>query len=96
MKRIAPSWLNVEGKAFWKKHAKDLPENANSETFALLCDVQSRWKAIDPSVDSKAMIAYIALCKQYTALAKLFGLFPDKTKKKVEPTKDEHDEFNDL
>lgn len=95
----APKYLNDEAKRFWKRHAKRLADagmltEADTDSFALVCELWSLIRATDPLQDSKMAIRYVGLLKLYNQYSRQFGLLPkDRIQAGLQQDKEEKDEF---
>ena len=83
---MKPDYLTGEASEFWDRHYDRLTEarvltEGDTDSFALLCEIWQHIRQTNPDSDSKQAVKYIALVKQYMALAKQFGLMPRERKK---------------
>jgi hypothetical protein len=80
-----PQYLQVEAREYWKRHANRLQAaklltDADTESFALLCEIWGLIRSTDPNESSSAALRYIGLVKQYFATGKQFGMFAEDRK----------------
>lgn len=86
MRFTVPDWLDETAKSYWRKHVphlKDLLDERNIETFAVLCSIYSLVRTCDDVKLKKNYIdAYIRLITQFGLTPKSSKLLP-KTEKPV-------------
>jgi phage terminase small subunit len=87
-----PTWLHPLGKDFWKKHYTTLADrldDANVETFAVLCEIYALMRETpDPKQKKNYIDAYVRLATQFGLTPRSAKLMPARNDAAADPLKD--------
>lgn len=84
-----PDYLDAIACAFWQRHwprlhAAKLVVEADADSFSILCRTFSELQVVDTNEPKVGVIKFVALSKQFQAMAKQFHLLPaERQRRKV-------------